>query len=99
MGGVAIAASRSFQRFAGLHSNEAEVAKYGALSAAQYERYKKKLAAPNSEMIDSTDPRDEPLTQPIKRYGSFTPEEVRQYREKSKTQPHVFNPFDEEETK
>ncbi len=86
----------SYQRFIGLFENDAEVAKFGHISDAQYERWKAKLAIPNADLIDSTNPLDEPLSKPVKRYGSFTPAEVREYREKAKKVPHVFNPLDDD---
>lgn len=76
-----------------MEPNEAEVLKYGALTEAQVKRVYHKMSIPNAALIDSTNPEDEPLPHPTKRYGKFSPEDVRNYREKSKTNPHLFDPF------
>jgi hypothetical protein len=93
LGGIAYAFQSTANRFCGLAPNEAEVLKYGALTEAQVKRVYHKMSIPNAELIDSINPVDEPLPHPTKRYGKFSPEDVRNYREKSKINPHLFDPL------
>ncbi len=88
-GALSFGIQSSAQRFMGLEPNESEIAKFGALTEAQLERFNKRARYTNNALIDSSNPLDEPAA-PVKRYGKFTPEEVRGFRERAKTVPHVY---------
>ncbi len=95
LGGSLLAFTWSTQRLMGLDPNEEEVKKYGSLTPAQLERFQKWSENANINLIDSTNPLDEPK-EPAKRYGNLTADEVVEYRKRAKTTPHVFKGEEEQ---